>query len=312
MGASILEVGLWIAAAVMLLQGLGTGDNNHACMHASMQVIRIIMTFFLICLTHSPAGQSLTVSIAVDYTPPTDTILGVNEYRAASTILLTCLVEGANETFIYTWDSTLGEQDNNQREGMALLSSDTGNHTCMVTDGVGNTGNASAEIIVVGMYLTNLYMYLYTIQSISNANLSLRKSGDVLFFPPGAGIYVIVGDHSIQIGALPNNSLIISNDAAETVRFHFVCRSSSSSSNVGELLGLDGSAVSTGSFFAILNVQVGTVDVQNNNGHTAVTAMEQGVYTCHIPDEAGETVDVNIGIYPNGFNSEWDKGISSS
>ena len=110
-------------------------------------------------ISRSPAGQSLAVSIAVDYTPPSNAVLGVNEYRAASTILLTCLVEGATGTAIYTWDSTLGEEDNNQREGMALLSSDTGNHTCMVTDGIGNTGSASAEIIVVGMFLAGAMIY---------------------------------------------------------------------------------------------------------------------------------------------------------
>ena len=117
-------------------------------------------------------------------------------------------------------------------------------------------------------------------------------------------MYVIVGDHSVPTGALPNNSLIIADNATATLRLHFVCRSTSSSSGVGQLLGLDGGAVSTGSLFTILSVQVGTVDVQNNDGHPALTAVEQGVYTCRLPDESGEAVEVNVGIYPSGFNSE--------
>ena len=129
------------------------------------------------------------------------------------------------------------------------------------------------------------------------------------FLAKGAGVYVVVGDRSVPTGALPNNSLIISNNATATLRLRFVCRSTSSYSNVGQLLGLDGSEVSTASLFTILSIQVGTLDVQNNDGHPALMSVDQGVYTCRLPDETGEAVDVNIGIYPSGFNSECNKGI---
>ena len=35
-----------------------------------------------------------------------------------------------------------------------------------------------------------------------------------------------------------------------------------------------------------------------------LTADDNGVYTCRIPDESGTIVDVNIGVYATGFNSE--------
>ena len=39
---------------------------------------------------------------------------------------------------------------------------------------------------------------------------------------------------------------------------------------------------------------------------TVLTAEEEGVYTCRMPFQTGssETVDINVGIYRNGFNSE--------
>ena len=38
--------------------------------------------------------------------------------------------------------------------------------------------------------------------------------------------------------------------------------------------------------------------------HQPLPASEQGVYTCRIPLQSGEIRDINIGIYPIGFNSE--------
>ena len=83
--------------------------------------------------------------------------------------------------------------------------------------------------------------------------------------------------------------------------------------DVGDIIGLDGNAlpidssgagVTTGG----LNVRRGSpasVFVRNRAGtEPALTAAEVGVYTCRIPDETGSDVDVNIGVYQNGFNSK--------
>ena len=108
-------------------------------------VIPVVVTFIPL----HPAA-ALSVSITVDYTPPPDAVLGENEYRAASSILLTCGAEGFMGNVVYAWVSTLGEGSGNQRGESILGSGDTGNHTCTVTDSSSNSGSATTQIIVVG------------------------------------------------------------------------------------------------------------------------------------------------------------------
>ena len=45
----------------------------------------------------------------------------------------------------------------------------------------------------------------------------------------------------------------------------------------------------------------GSVRIRNCE---TLTADDEGIYTCRIPDETGKEVDVNIGVYQNGFNSK--------
>ncbi len=42
----------------------------------------------------------------------------------------------------------------------------------------------------------------------------------------------------------------------------------------------------------------------NNAGRPDLSEQEEGVYTCRMLDENEETVEVNVGIYRNGFISE--------
>ena len=88
------------------------------------------------------------------YTPPPDVVdLGPNEYRAASLLSLTCMVEGATGTVSYDWTSTLPAVDGmpQTRTRNILRPADTGMHTCTATDDdSGETGMASIEVIVVG------------------------------------------------------------------------------------------------------------------------------------------------------------------
>ena len=76
--------------------------------------------------------------------------------------------------------------------------------------------------------------------------------------------------------------------------------------NVGELIGLDRSPITSSSFFDISNSNRGEVDVNNRvDSQDDLTANEQGVYTCRIPLESGEMREINIGIYPFGFTCEF-------
>ena len=120
----------------------------------------------------------------------------------------------------------------------------------------------------------------------------------LVLVPPGAGIYVQVGDESVPLGALPNNSLVISRPSSSATRVRFLCRSTSASSNVGELIGIDGVPV-TNNPFSVDTAQVGTLEATNSNTNTDIGSGNQGVFTCRIPDDNGRTVDINIGVYSN-------------
>ena len=82
--------------------------------------------------------------------------------------------------------------------------------------------------------------------------------------------------------------------------------------DVGELLGLNGTPITSSSFFDISNSNRGEVDVNNRVGsQDPLTASGQGVYTCRIPLEGGELREINIGIYPTAFNCEFIATVNS-
>ena len=125
----------------------------------------------------------------------------------------------------------------------------------------------------------------------------------------GAGIHVFRGASAgdLQVpGSLPNNGIVISLNAAEISEFYirFFCHSDSMMSNVGMLIGPDGTVVTTGDVFTIAHQQPGELTVENTPSQNVLTASDRGVYTCRIPLQSGEMRDINIGIYPSGFNSK--------
>ena len=75
----------------------------------------------------------------------------------------------------------------------------------------------------------------------------------------------------------------------------------------GMLIGLGGSHIvaPNTSVFEISNPQPGELNVANIVANSNdLTVSEQGVYTCRIPLQNGETREINIGIYPSGFKSK--------
>jgi len=77
-------------------------------------------------------------------------------YRAGSSITLTCRVEGVGQGLTYLWSSNYTHNcfvkgrttQNVTRNG--LYSVDSGTHMCNVTDALGCSGNASIEMNVMG------------------------------------------------------------------------------------------------------------------------------------------------------------------
>ena len=118
----------------------------------------------------------------------------------------------------------------------------------------------------------------------------------------GAGIHVLNG---IPSGSFSNNNLVSLNSMDTVFRLRIFCRSDSMMRNVGELIGLNGRAIVSNSFFEISNPQPGELSVVNFvHNSTNLPASGQGVYTCRIPLQSGETREINIGIYPSGYNSK--------
>ena len=81
---------------------------------------------------------------------------------------------------------------------------------------------------------------------------------------------------------------------------------------VGQLIGLDGTAITSNNFFAISNSNRGEVNVESFVGtQDDLTADGQGVYTCRIPLESEEMREINIGVYPTTFNCEFIATVNS-
>ncbi len=137
----------------------------------------------------------------------------------------------------------------------------------------------------------------------------LSKSYVAIYCLQGAGIHVFRGTSTGELqvpGSLPNNGIVISLGTAKfEVYFWFFCRSDSMMTNVGVLIGPDGTTVTSGDIFTITRPRHGELKVENTLSQNILTAGDQGVYTCHIPLQSGEMRDINVGIYPSGFNSKY-------
>ena len=134
-------------------------------------------------------------------------------------------------------------------------------------------------------------------------------------FYAGAGIHVFRGASTgdLQVpGSLPNNGIVISLNTTEGgLYFRFFCRSDSMMSNVGMLIGLDGTVITTGDVFTIAHQRPGELRVDNTLSQNVLRARDQGVYTCRIPLQSGEMRHINVGLYPSGFNSKWSTSIAA-
>ena len=128
-------------------------------------------------------------------------------------------------------------------------------------------------------------------------------------FFTGYGIHIFTGTFGASgpaAGSLPNNALVIATNTNNDNRLRVFCRSDSMTANVGEFIGLDGTAISNNSFFLIERSQPGEITLVNRHpDQSTITSNEQGVYTCRIPDSTNTMRDVNIGIYVTGYNSEF-------
>ena len=125
---------------------------------------------------------------------------------------------------------------------------------------------------------------------------------------PGAGVYAAKrnDDSDFVPGPIANNSLIVS--ATDGLRLFCVSNSTLTGAGVGNVALSDGSTHSHDTTIGIWRVQnpstrPGVLRLQTRGGMT-VTASDQGIYTCTIPDSNDNTFVFNVGLYPNGFNGK--------
>ena len=116
------------------------------------------------------SASQLAVTIDVSYTKPSDFSMDPPNYRAGSSITLTCRVEGVTDGLTYSWSSTCAHNcfvrgmttQNVTRHG--LRSTDSGSHTCSVTDTLARRGTA-----IIVMNVTGKAGYVFGSQRIKTA-----------------------------------------------------------------------------------------------------------------------------------------------
>ena len=90
----------------------------------------------------------------------------------------------------------------------------------------------------------------------------------------------------------------------------FQCISGSTQPNVGEWIALDGQqlTLSANSLFTVTigdSTNPGYLSTVVTDGH-ALSNVDQGIYSCILPDESGNEQTIHVGIYLSGFNSEYN------
>ncbi len=113
--------------------------------------------FVAIWLTHILFSTDLNVTITIQYSPPSGVTLRPPNYRPATSVSLRCDATGTNGNVTYRWSSTCvgGCFVNGSSQTISrsyLFSYDAGYHTCVVTDGAGNTGTATTVMNIIGKH----------------------------------------------------------------------------------------------------------------------------------------------------------------
>ena len=119
----------------------------------------------------------------------------------------------------------------------------------------------------------------------------------------GAGLYAARSDRSISSGPIANNGVIVSSSYA----LRLECISNSSMAGVGSIITSNGTIISPGTFtspwfFTDPFSRPGALRLRLISDK--LRSSHQGIYTCTIPDDNGNIISLNVGLYPHGFNGE--------
>ena len=109
---------------------------------------------------------------------------------------------------------------------------------------------------------------------------------------------------------IANNGLIVS--GSDGLRLY--CVSNSSQSGVGTITASNGDTLNIGYNEDLWRVQnpdnrPGFLRLQNrivSNTPMLLTTSTQGIYTCTIPDDDGNDIILNVGLYPIDFSGKYN------
>ena len=123
----------------------------------------------------------------------------------------------------------------------------------------------------------------------------------MLFFLAGVGL----------VGAfkpLPSNSAFFASAGGQLGRL--TCHSANTMHSIGRWFDSNGQDISFNpGDIQLFNVDYATrtlhsyTSLEVRSGHN-FTADNEGIYSCVIPDEEGDSVTLNVGLYSNSYNSE--------
>ena len=140
-----------------------------------------------------------------------------------------------------------------------------------------------------------------------------------IIIPDYLGIGAYLQENSGVPRVLTNNALVTpSNGAIGNFHLRLQCISNSSRTGmtVGNVISYDGSILMIGEdnsqvYVGLDGSHSGRLQVFNEAGqtHIPIDSTRQGVYTCQVYDANDNLLQFNIGIYPNGFNSESSRTI---
>ncbi len=235
--------------------------------------------------------SDLNVTITIQYSPPAGVTLTPPNYRAATSVSLRCDAVGTTGYVSYQWSSACGSscfvRGSSQTVSRdKLWSYDAGQHTCTVTDGVGNTGKTTIQMDITGKSLP----------------ISLTYDTNWIFVLSlaGAGIYVVTSQYSNSV-PLSNNSAIVwrppSASYRSTTYYILYCMSNASSTSASVVYPYIGGYVTTTTCGA------GCYQLYYRSSYTnSLSSSYQGIYTCRIQDSRAIYLDIHVGIYPSSFN----------
>ena len=248
--------------------------------HNDEKPISLIIIFFI----------AFPIAVMIDSIPDQGPI-----YSPGSTVILICTADGQFGPVTTNWTSTCSgncfvRQQSSQESVMkeVLHSVDSGDHTCTITDDVGNTGNSTIEMLVSGTCLLNKIIHAW-------------------YTDLCAGVQMYVFDDD-DPGIIPNNSIILTDNFGQIPRLQ--CISDTKLQDVGQWLEPSGQDITLSTddpFDIIIGGQndPGYLDISLHSGRI-LNFRDQGVYTCLIPDENGINSSLSVAIYLPGLTSMYN------